>query len=260
MVSIHEALARNIQLIIKMYALQIEVKGGDSSTSATSATGGDDLEVDIDEIQVSAGNPRVEHLTGIVHLYRQTKGRDDAGASAPALPVCNVSSAFPSPPHEAPLRLSSCCKDTLTSSYVNAAKELRQTGVQAGRGTRLCVHALPASMGVADFCSFVGAFLPSIREMRLVRREGGPHLLHGPAHLCQRGHHGRLLPQLQQQAGALCLLTRSACSCISFRPPIWASLKSHGAAPPPRQRNDAHTQRMFALRQQSAQTSTVIAI
>lgn len=45
--------------------------------------------------------------------------------------------------------------------------------LQVGRGKRLCVHALPADMGVADFCSFVGAYLPSIREMRLVRREGG---------------------------------------------------------------------------------------
>lgn len=45
--------------------------------------------------------------------------------------------------------------------------------MQAGRENRLCVHALPADIGVADFCSFVGAYLPSIREMRLVRREGG---------------------------------------------------------------------------------------
>jgi BRCA1-associated protein len=28
-------------------------------------------------------------------------------------------------------------------------------------------------MGMADFCSFVGAYLPRIREMRLVRRESG---------------------------------------------------------------------------------------
>ena len=45
--------------------------------------------------------------------------------------------------------------------------------VQNGRGDRLCVLALPADMGVAEFCSFVGAYLPQIKEMRLVRREGG---------------------------------------------------------------------------------------
>ncbi len=45
--------------------------------------------------------------------------------------------------------------------------------VQDGRGERLCVLALPADMGVAEFCSFVGAYLPQIKEMRLVRREEG---------------------------------------------------------------------------------------
>lgn len=45
--------------------------------------------------------------------------------------------------------------------------------VQVGRADRLCVLALPADMGVAEFCSFVGAYLPQIRDMRLVRREGG---------------------------------------------------------------------------------------
>ena len=28
-------------------------------------------------------------------------------------------------------------------------------------------------MGVAEFCKFVGAFLPDIRTMRLVRKDGG---------------------------------------------------------------------------------------
>ena len=33
--------------------------------------------------------------------------------------------------------------------------------------------ALPADMGIADFCAFVGGYLPRVREMRLVRREDG---------------------------------------------------------------------------------------
>ena len=33
--------------------------------------------------------------------------------------------------------------------------------------------AMPLDMGVADFCSFVGAYLPKLREMRVVRREDG---------------------------------------------------------------------------------------
>ena len=44
---------------------------------------------------------------------------------------------------------------------------------QENRGTQLCVLAIPADMGMADFCKFVGAFLPSVRTMRLVRRDGG---------------------------------------------------------------------------------------
>ena len=44
---------------------------------------------------------------------------------------------------------------------------------QKARGTLLCVLAIPADMGIAEFCKFVGAFLPSIRTMRLVRKDGG---------------------------------------------------------------------------------------
>ena len=32
---------------------------------------------------------------------------------------------------------------------------------------------MPADLGVAEFCAFLGAYLPSVKEMRLVRREGG---------------------------------------------------------------------------------------
>ena len=45
--------------------------------------------------------------------------------------------------------------------------------LQADRSERLCVLAMPLDMGVADFCSFVGGYLPKLREMRFVRREDG---------------------------------------------------------------------------------------
>ncbi|CAL8470200.1 g9742 [Coccomyxa elongata] len=123
-----------------MYAVKVEVKSegrGESNTASSSASSlpasvlaaGQSSNGDIEEIQVSVGNPRVEHLTGTVHLYRQTHGRDEAGPFSAKLPD--------------------------------------------GRGDRLCVLALPADMGVAEFCSFVGAYLPQIKEMRLVRREEG---------------------------------------------------------------------------------------
>ena len=45
--------------------------------------------------------------------------------------------------------------------------------LQDGTCTQLCVLSLPAGVGFANFCSFVGAFLTKIRELRVVRREGG---------------------------------------------------------------------------------------
>ncbi|KAA6419525.1 MAG: BRCA1-associated -like [Trebouxia sp. A1-2] len=81
-----------------------------------------------DAVSFSAGNPRVEHLTGKVHLYRQI-----------------------SDPEQAQQR-----------------KQL-----PADRSERLCVLAMPLDMGVAEFCSFVGGYLPKLREMRVVRREDG---------------------------------------------------------------------------------------
>lgn len=82
-----------------MYALKIEIKSqnkGDCTATSSSAEHDVPANVldavccshrDVDEIQVSVGNPRVEHLTGIVHLYRQTRGRDEAGTSSSDLPV-----------------------------------------------------------------------------------------------------------------------------------------------------------------------------
>ena len=45
--------------------------------------------------------------------------------------------------------------------------------MQEGRCERLCILALPADLGVADLCVFVGGYLPRVREMRMVRREDG---------------------------------------------------------------------------------------
>lgn len=42
---------------------------------------------------------------------------------------------------------------------------------QEGRSERLCVLAIPADMGVSDFCQFLGGYLPHVRHMRVVRRE-----------------------------------------------------------------------------------------
>ena len=43
--------------------------------------------------------------------------------------------------------------------------------LQDGHGSRICVLSLPADFGVADFCTFLGSFSKSVREMRIVRSE-----------------------------------------------------------------------------------------
>ncbi|DBA77623.1 hypothetical protein WJX77_012528 [Trebouxia sp. C0004] len=125
-----------------MYAVKVNVKQNteDSELSevasrlatallveqALEATGSSDHIQDA--ISFSAGNPRVEHLTGTVHLYRQIS---------------------------------------------NSGQAQQRNQLPADRSERLCVLAMPLDMGVAEFCSFVGGYLPKLREMRVVRREDG---------------------------------------------------------------------------------------
>lgn len=42
---------------------------------------------DIESIAFSAGNPRVEHITGIVHLFKEVPQGSQALSPLPALPV-----------------------------------------------------------------------------------------------------------------------------------------------------------------------------
>lgn len=42
---------------------------------------------------------------------------------------------------------------------------------QEGHGDRICLLAIPMDVGIGELCTFFGAFLPSVREMRLVRRK-----------------------------------------------------------------------------------------
>jgi hypothetical protein len=55
-----------------MYALKVQVglqkDTGTSDETAPESTPNDDSE--LDHVDFTAGNPRVEHITGVVHLYR----------------------------------------------------------------------------------------------------------------------------------------------------------------------------------------------
>jgi hypothetical protein len=85
-----------------------------------------------DAVAFSAGNPRVEHITGVVHLYRH----------------------IPTPSAEA------------------AAEAAAPGSLPDGRSPTLCLLALPPDMGFAELCAFLGAYLLKVKEARLVRRNG----------------------------------------------------------------------------------------
>ena len=69
-----------------MYALKVEVSR-EASTSAQAEPSGPTLTPSSESaqttetIQVSAGNPRVEHITGLIHLYRQLGQRNSAAGA-----------------------------------------------------------------------------------------------------------------------------------------------------------------------------------
>lgn len=47
----------------------------------------DQVDDQIDSIAFSAGNPRVEHITGVVHLFKEVPASSQPVGPIPALPV-----------------------------------------------------------------------------------------------------------------------------------------------------------------------------
>lgn len=101
-----------------------EAGSGSSDGSEASSTW-------LDTLPFSSGNPRVERICGVVHLYRPTPAQTEApGAGGgpthpPTLPVTDT----------------------------------------------VCALGVPGGLSVADFCAFVGAMLPRVKDMRIVRDE-----------------------------------------------------------------------------------------
>ena len=89
--------------------------------------------VEVQALPFFSGNPRVERVSGVVHLYRPSE--TDAAASGSPGGGAAASAALPA-------------TDTM------------------------CVLGVPGSLAVSDFCQFCGAMLPRIVDMRLVRDEG----------------------------------------------------------------------------------------
>ncbi|GMH32890.1 hypothetical protein BSKO_00724 [Bryopsis sp. KO-2023] len=109
-----------------MYSLVVEVPETGPTTSGGEPSQSGELPPDDQEsnsVEFSMGNPRVEHINGVIHLYRDVDSTTDDA-------------------------------QTMTSS-------------------RVCVLAVPADVGVQEFCLFCGPYLKLIKDMRFLRRDKG---------------------------------------------------------------------------------------
>ena len=81
------------ELRASMYAVKVRLTDQAKSTepgeeSGPSLPSNREAGCDTGTIQVSAGNPRVEHVTGLIHLYRELGDRGrGAGGPNSSLPV-----------------------------------------------------------------------------------------------------------------------------------------------------------------------------
>ena len=75
-----------------MYAVKVRLTDQAKSTqpgeqSGPSLLSSKEASCETETIQVSAGNPRVEHITGLIHLYRELEHRNRALEGAKSSPV-----------------------------------------------------------------------------------------------------------------------------------------------------------------------------
>lgn len=137
-----------------MYSLKVrnvrpsDAREGNESKS-TEALHSDDSrrekgEMEVEQLCFSAGNPRVEHITGVVHLYRHIEeiraGEENVVENETSGDIVGHQRTVPLPP---------------------------------ARGRSLCVLSLPPKSGFAEFCTFLGTYFERVKEIRLVRRQGG---------------------------------------------------------------------------------------
>jgi hypothetical protein len=118
-----------------MSALSVRIVQPAAGDAGDAAAGASDsaAAADVQALPFFSGNPRVERVSGVVHLYRPTLS-DGAAAGSPGVGASAAVSALPA-------------TDTM------------------------CVLGVPGSLAVSDFCQFCGAMLPRISDMRLVRDE-----------------------------------------------------------------------------------------
>ena len=167
-----------------MYAIRVRVTEGDGGVDAAAAgiddaiddsfaslqntqgdaaadNNGEALEDLPAQVPFTAGNPLVEHITGIVHLYRRVPTREEAEAAARAGGQAASSSSSASS--------SSAATATTAASSTAAAAALASLNEEAD-SDQLCILSLPDDLAVADLCAFLGRHLAKVRAVRLVRR------------------------------------------------------------------------------------------
>ena len=135
-----------------MYSIRV-----DGAAGCGRAGNGGDLSSS-QAIRFSAGNPRVEHLVGKVHLYRELeRGRDrDADRGAEHEPVVGAGEGDRDPEQQRP-----------------------------SSSDRICILGLPPRMGFSELCTYLGGSYDHVTEIRLVRREG--HSAHAQDGECDGG-------------------------------------------------------------------------
>jgi BRCA1-associated protein len=101
-----------------------------------------ELGSNVDLLNFSAGNPRVEHITGIVHLYRHLLDDDDKQEDV-----------------------------GLVAAMTEKSPSATFSGLPPSRTEQLCILSLPPDMGFPELCTFLGAYFDRVKEIRLVRRD-----------------------------------------------------------------------------------------
>lgn len=174
-----------------MYAVKVEVKNdktGEGSSASTSGAflvpdvdAGPCSNAEVDEIQVSVGNPRVEHLTGIVHLYRQTH---EAGTFSPKLPV--------QPPPACPLdRIVQSCAGLYSlciTRFLQSPDSSLWTSAGGAWRPSLCACP-PCRHGCCRILLVCGSLLATHQRYAISQTRGWQSSMYGPPPLHQRSHH-----------------------------------------------------------------------
>ena len=171
-----------------MYAIRVRVTDGDGGVDAAAA-GIDDVSIDdsfaslrprenngeaekeVDDLPAqvpfTAGNPLVEHITGIVHLYRRVPTREEAEEAGRA---GGGGGQVPSSSSSAPAAAAGASSSSTSSTAAATPLASLASLNEEDESDQLCILALPGDLAVADLCAFLGPHLARVRSVRLVRR------------------------------------------------------------------------------------------